>query len=97
MEKSYDISPKRQLIDRRVRYIVCSVEADDGGQKCPCAECASGEGGHGPGRGGIDSRSQAKACIGLDAVDRGDDRDLEKVSVFVKAIRRKSGRTIPSQ
>ena len=69
MAPSDHISPKCQLVNQWVRHVVCSIEANYGGQKCPGSERASAERRHGAVGAGINAAGEEQGGIGLDAVD----------------------------
>jgi len=57
-----------------------SIQADDGRQKRPGAECAAGEGRHLVGGEAVDFARVGEGAVGLDGVGDGDDGDLGGVS-----------------
>jgi hypothetical protein len=70
-------SPEGNLVHGRVVDVVGAVEADDGAEGRPGAECAGAQGCDERGRGaGVDLLGAGEGEVGLDAVAEGDDGDL---------------------
>jgi hypothetical protein len=69
--------PEGNLVHGRVVDVVGAVEADDGAEGRPGAECAGAQGCDERGRGaGVDLLGAGEGEVGLDAVAEGDDGDL---------------------
>ena len=67
-------SPEGNLVHGRVVNVVGAVEADDGAESRPGAECAGAQRGDERGRGAsVDLLGAGEGEVGLDAVAEGDD------------------------
>lgn len=64
-------------------YIQRGIQANDGRQECPGAECAAGEGGHLVGGEAVDFARVGEGAVGLDGVADGDEGDLGVLVVWV--------------
>lgn len=77
MSKSDSESPQGNLVNGRVVDVIGAVEADDGAESRPGAECAGAQGSDEGGCGtSVDLLGAGEGEVGLDAVAERDDGDL---------------------